>query len=398
MSKKDACRLVNQNQSGGAANPILDIDSSLIRFADEPECRDLIRNLENLRYGSVYSVNEESRLHITDSSDALPGKIGRFHVKSRLGSGSFGAIYKVYDPLYDRTVALKVINPRKVRNIERVLEEARATVRIRDRRIVHSFEVAKDDNGAIYIVLEYVSGGSLRSRLMNGPLNYHLAIEMMESIADAVSVAHSHGLIHRDLKPENILFDGRGNPKVADFGLALSLLDAPLTGEEIAGAPPYMSPEQVEGDLTKVDKRSDIWSLGVIFYEMLTGKLPFSGSRTEIFDQIQNESIVSPGHLNHFVPPRISAICMKCLQKNPAHRYKTASQLGNALHRCLPAVKRQSPKPAPIRQDSWVSESDPGLVVKAFVLGILMGIFITLAVIFLYLSSPSSNLNDLYGI
>ncbi len=376
-----------------------EIDSAWIRFAAEPECQEMVQQLagQHNAYSTIVPTHQPGIFRITDATDPIPTKIGRFMIERILGSGSFGTVYKARDPLYERPVALKVIHPGRIPDIERVLEEAKATVKIRDRRIVRAFEVAKEENGTMYIAMEYVPGGSLRGRLQTGGINYRDAVEMMEAIVDAVSVAHAHGFIHRDLKPENILIDKRGNPKIADFGLVLSLTNDSLAGLEVAGAPPYMSPEQVRGQLALVDKRSDIWSLGVVFYEMLTGCLPFSGSRSRIFQQIQGQRIIPPQHLNPCVPPRVAAICMKCLERNPDDRFQTASQLVNALHRCKPSEQRQERKPAPIDYEIWPSRiQDFQLISVSVTFGIIFGVVLAVVSMFMLAMNPDSFINVLF--
>src|ERR1019366_4664561 len=236
-----------------------------------------------------------------------------------LGRGGMGAVYKARQPRLDRFVALKILAPEKQNDLqfaERFEREARALARLNHPNIVTVFDFG-EVQGRFYLLMEYVDGLTLRRLLQTGKIAPAEALGIVPKICEALQFAHEHGIVHRDIKPENILLDKQGNVKIADFGIAkiagFESKDFSLTGaRDVMGTPVYMAPEQVEKPLT-VDHRADIYSLGVVFYEMLTGELP----------------------LGKFAPPsqkvqmdvRLDEVVLHALEKEPARRYQHASQV-----------------------------------------------------------------------
>jgi eukaryotic-like serine/threonine-protein kinase len=192
--------------------------------------------------------------------------------------------------------------------------------------------------GNPYLVLEFVAGGTLASRLQRGELEPTEAARLVASLAQAVHAAHTRGIIHRDLKPANILFTADGVPKVSDFGLVkrLDADDAQTRSGEFMGTPAYMPPEQAAGHAKAVGPEADVYALGAILYECLTGRPPFRGATVlDTLRQVLNDEPAPPRRLRPEVPADLEAVCLKCLEKSPSHRYRTGEALADDLHNFL---------------------------------------------------------------
>jgi serine/threonine-protein kinase len=246
-------------------------------------------------------------------------------------------VYRAWHLGLNRLVALKMLlaGPfAQPQEQARLVREARAVAALHHPNIVQVFDVG-DVQGRPYFTMELVEGGSLADKIQAAPQPARQAAALLATLADAIHAAHQSGIVHRDLKPANILFTKGGTPKVMDFGLArrlesnggLTLSGAPL------GTPSYMSPEQARGEKT-VGPATDVYALGVILYEMLTGRPPFHGdSAAATLQQVLTEEPVSPARLNAKVPRDLTTICLKCLEKNPAKRYGSAAGLADDLRR-----------------------------------------------------------------
>ena len=235
----------------------------------------------------------------------LPEYIGKFRVKGELGRGANGVVYLGYDEELQRNVAIKLslVNSEKLQ--KRMREEASKAAQIDSDGIVPVHHIGTTDNGEVYIVQKFIEGSTLRTILKNGgPLSPARGVRLVREVAAALGPAHLRDTLHRDLKPDNILIDQTGKAWISDFGLAITEDEQVGRRSELAGTPAYMSPEQIKGRVDFLDPRSDIWALGVIFYECLTGKLPLVGRTASRWHGRSVSAIRGPCNNG---PPRISA-------------------------------------------------------------------------------------------
>ena len=269
----------------------------------------------------------------------LPDRIGRYEIISALGRGAMGVVYKARDPVLDRTVAIKTLNlslsEAELGEYEaRFYQEAKATGRISHPNIVSLFDVGRSENHA-YMAMEYLEGQELRQILDSGkPLGMDRIINIAEQVALGLAYAHEHHIVHRDIKPSNIMILKSGTAKITDFGIAMMPSSAvkTMTGM-VMGSPQYMSPEQVTGK--SVDYRADIFSLGVVLYEMLTGIPPFTGENVHaIMFQIMNHNPPAPSSINPKSPRILDYIVAKAIAKNPEQRYQSAREIADDLKAC----------------------------------------------------------------
>jgi hypothetical protein len=253
-----------------------------------------------------------------------------------LGQGSFGTVYLAWDENLNRRVAVKV--PRRevlaTHEAQRMfLQEASAAAQLRHASIVSVFHADRLPEGGCYVVMEYVEGRTLAQILSGGRrVPAEKAIRLLTPVADAIHHAHLRRLVHRDLKPANIIVDAASTAHVADFGLALHETTQADTRGQVAGTPAYMSPEQMRGESQHLDGRSDIWSLGVILYEALTGRRPFLGrDRNELYEAIVRHEPKPLRQIDDTIPRELERICLKCLTKKVTERYTTAADLAEDL-------------------------------------------------------------------
>jgi tRNA A-37 threonylcarbamoyl transferase component Bud32/tetratricopeptide (TPR) repeat protein len=274
---------------------------------------------------------------------AAPDRLADYEILSELGHGGMGVVYKARQRKLNRIVALKMVLAgarAKPATIARFRAEALAVARLDHPNIIQIYDIGEHD-GLPFFSMEFVDGGGLDRKMDHKPMEPHPAARLMATIARGMHYAHQKGVIHRDLKPANILLTKEGEPKVTDFGLAKQLEDADeqsagtRTGV-IMGTPNYMAPEQAEGNTKLADHRADVYSLGATFYEMLTGRPPFSGpSVASVLSQVRDSDPVSPSLLQPKMPKDAQTIALKCLQKDPAKRYQSAGDLADDLERFL---------------------------------------------------------------
>jgi serine/threonine-protein kinase len=284
---------------------------------------------------------------------ALPG----FELLELLGEGGMGVVLKARQIDLDRVVALKLIRLGPLAGahlLARFHTEEKAIARLNHPGVVRIYSTGQHE-GLVFFCMEYLAGGSLATRLRAGPLPIRTAAEMIKSLAQAVGHAHEQGVLHRDLKPANVLLTAEGAPRVADFGLA-KLLDADdgLTSTGmVMGTPSYMAPEQTFGQ-GDIDARTDVYALGAIFYECLTGQPPFRGrTRQETMEQVRTALPLPPRTLRRDTPRELEAICLKCLEKAREDRYPGAQTLADDLQRWLEG----HPIQAATRWPAWLRNS-----------------------------------------
>lgn len=266
---------------------------------------------------------------------ATPQEIANYEILGELGRGGMGVVYKAKQKGLNRLVALKMIlhaDHASEDERQRFHREAQAIALLDHPNIVQIYDIGEHD-GKPFFSLELVQGGSLEGRLEGTPLTPTKAAQLVETLAKAMSVAHGNDIIHRDLKPANVLLTEDGTPKITDFGLAKNLEEASKTQSgAIMGTPSYMAPEQAEGQSQQAGPLIDVYALGAILYECLTGRPPFKAPTTmETLLQVLSELPVSPSQLQAGIPQDIETICLKCLEKDPGKRYSSAQALANDL-------------------------------------------------------------------
>ncbi len=265
---------------------------------------------------------------------AIPTKIGRYEIKSELGRGGMATVYRAFDPSFDREVAIKVL-PREMMHDPqfrvRFEREIKMVAGLEHPSIVPVYDVG-DEDGQPYFVMRYMMGGSLAGLIERGKVSVQDTARIVERIAQGLTYAHKKGIVHRDLKPDNILFDNNGDPFISDFGVAkLTESTSSLTGSGVIGTPAYMSPEQAQGN--EIDGRSDVYGLGVIVYQMLSGQQPYNADTPmgvvvkHITEPVPEILKMAPS-----LPPEVDDIIKSSMAKDRNKRYSSAVELAKALN------------------------------------------------------------------
>lgn len=298
----------------------------------------LVQRLVAAPRSPVIAASSAIQLPGAGNADAPLGWIGPYAAIERIAEGSQGVLFRARDPSLNRVVAIKVLHPHRVATDEsrdRFLREARLGAALQSPHVVRVLQIGNEPGLPPFLVLEYVEGESLRAHLdLNGPADAAECVRFVKQIALGLEAAHAAGMIHRDVKPSNVLLDRRGTVKLADFGLAMEGAPGPRLTHDgtIVGTPSYMSPEQIVSPRS-VDPRTDLYSLGVIFYELLTGEVPFRGSLRMTLLQIAHDEPLPPTRLNDQIPKDLETICLRLLAKNPNSRFQSARDLIEELER-----------------------------------------------------------------
>jgi serine/threonine protein kinase/tetratricopeptide (TPR) repeat protein len=344
------------------------------------------------------------------SSTAIPERISHYRILNKIGAGGMGEVYLAEDTHLNRKVAIKFLSSESVANEEarkRLIREAQAVARLDHPNICVIHEVAEED-GRSFIVMQYIEGETLASRLREGPPELKESLDVAVQLADAVSEAHSQGVLHRDLKPQNIMITSRGQVKVMDFGLAKALTADLPTGNDsetlsvltepgtVMGTVPYMSPEQVRGEA--LGARSDIFSLGSVLYEMISGRQPFtSGSAGATLSAILTSEPPPLARYTSDVPEELQRIVRKCLEKDVERRYQTARDVMIDLDNCR---REQQPvrtislhTVAPTRADTTTLLSDirrPAFMSRRALLPAMLILALVLALAYIFVFRRSA--------
>ena len=335
-NESDSPAVLKGSNPPGASNSdsVLTLENSICC----PSCRTPIAQstIARLEDDTAKSVCNHCGEEFIVRKDVDVDQVAHFDLIERLGSGGFGTVWRALDTKLDREVAVKISQRRHVSGnaAAEFLREARAAAQLQHPNIVATFEVGQD--GPItFIATQLVEGPTLKERLDGRAMSAASAAELCATIALAADYAHNEGVIHRDLKPQNVLIDYDGQPHIADFGLARfddQQVTVTMDGQ-IIGTPAYMPPEQAQGDGQSADRRSDVYAIGVMLFEMLTGELPFRGTLPALMRQVVSAEPPRLRVLQPRVPRDLETICLKCLEKRPDARYQSAKSLAEDLIR-----------------------------------------------------------------
>lgn len=300
--------------------------------------------------------------------------IGRFELIARLGVGGFGTVWKARDPELDRIVALKIPRRGQLRaeEIDFFFREARAAAQLRHPHIVAVYEIGREDD-TVFIVSDFIRGVTLSDWMKTRRPSVRESAELCAIVADALDHAHQRGVVHRDLKPSNIMIDEQDQPRIMDFGLAKRESgEITMTCDgQILGTAAYMAPEQAEGRGHWIDRRADVYSLGVVLFQLATGELPYRGNfEVQLTSKLLDDA-PDPRKLNRFIPRDYATICLKCLEREVTRRYRDAAAVAAELRRFLRGEPIEArPLSRPARLWRWAKRK-PALAAAAALAGVV---------------------------
>ena len=312
------------------------------RLGETATCKQCGRTfiLEAVEAGTIYPLDRATTGTELPAADPnVPKELGRFKIRSRLGSGAFGTVYQAHDPVLDREVALKVPRAAALEKPEaraRFLREPKAAAQLRHPNIVPVYDAGVDGD-RYYIASAYIEGRTLEDVIDEDRPDFRGTARIVADLAVALDYAHRTGVVHRDVKPANIMIDRQGQPLLMDFGLArLETSEEKLTQDgSLMGTPAYMAPEQADRSLGEVGPASDQYSLGVVLYELLTGQTPFAGPPTVLLFNVINQQPPAPRSVDRQIPRDLETICLKAMAKRPQNRFADCGALADDLRRWL---------------------------------------------------------------
>jgi eukaryotic-like serine/threonine-protein kinase len=319
---------------------------------------------------------------LTDSvSSRFGSSVGGYEIQAELGRGGMGIVFRAFDPDLKRSVALKILSSGPSASIDELIRfrgEAELVAKLQHPNIVQIFEIGQHENMP-FLALEYVDGGTLGKQIAGQPQPPRKAAEWVEVLARAVHVAHLEGVVHRDLKPANVLVTKSGILKVTDFGLAKNLESSVGLSHDgqLMGTPSYMAPEQAAGNLKLIGPRTDVYALGAILYELLTGRPPFRGATIlDTLEQVRQVEPASPSRLVPKLPRELCTICLKCLEKSPERRYQSALDLAEDLRRWIDG-ERIKARPIPFwKRTARAVRRRPFLAAQVIIAVLLVGLVV----------------------
>ncbi|MBD3675844.1 MAG: serine/threonine protein kinase [Planctomycetaceae bacterium] len=318
-----------------------------------PKCQKPIELMETISYREEEGPNERTHIaegvfcpacglipfdYLKSGSEQVritsdQGMVAHFQLIRPLGKGGFGIVWLAKDITLDRLVALKMPVAHKT-SVSDLLYEAQSAAKLRHPNIVSIFETGQTDSGQPFIASDYIDGLNLKDVLSAGRPTLETTLTLMVTISDALQHAHQMGIVHRDVKPANIMIDQDGVPYVADFGLAMRVSEeSGSSSGPVVGTAHYMSPEQAMGQIEKTDHRTDIYAVGVMLFQMLTGELPYRGNNQAVIYQKVKQDAPSPRLLRPSVPKDLETICLRCLERDPEKRYSSAKLLKEEFQR-----------------------------------------------------------------
>lgn len=315
-----------------------------------------------------------------NASGGLLPHFGRYQIKKKLGQGGMGAVYLVYDPVLKRDVALKTISVAQDANtFKRFMHEANTMARLNHPNIVKIYDIGSD-NDIPYFTMDFINGSNLADLVQDGKMNVRRAVEVVQKVAHTIDYAHKQGILHRDLKPANIMMNQDGEPLVMDFGLAKDMEGGNKLSKTgmMLGTPAYMPPEQAWCKRKELDERSDVYSLGAVLYELLTGKPPFRGTSHAILMQVVEKEPQPPSKISAMVPKEVENICLKAMAKDKRYRYQSAYELARDLERFLQGEPVLAmPQAWKYKVGKWLSKNSlvVALTAAGLVALLLTGIF-----------------------
>jgi tRNA A-37 threonylcarbamoyl transferase component Bud32 len=338
--------------------------------------------IESLEFATIV---ERRRASITLNTEYVGLKLGNFELLEVLGMGASGTVWKARDTQLRRLVAIKIPRHSNLSEVERerFLREGRASAQLRHPNIVAVYDV-RNEGGRVFIVTEYVHGSDLKLWLESHQPAPREAANLAGLLGEALHHAHEQGVVHRDLKPANVLMSTTdASPHIADFGLAKWTTDSVAMTVEgnILGTPAYMSPEQARGNVAQVDRRSDVYALGALLYEMLTGRPPFQGDVAAIVHQVIHDEPVPPRKLNPDIARDLETICLKSMEKIPERRYATAQEMAVDLRRFLRGDAILARRVGPVERTWRKCKRRPAMILASVLLAVAcVGTFVLASV------------------